>query len=82
MNTIIHPYEVFDIKTLAERLSVSDGTVRNLMKKGLKHKKVKSITVFTGQNILNYFNEETQIYTDKVIDKVYNATGVNIRRVK
>lgn len=79
---VVHPWDILNKKELAEKLNVSIGTVGNLMKKGLKYKKVSQKVYFTGQNILNYFNEEAQIYTDKVIDKVYNATGVNIKRVK
>ena len=82
ISAIIHPYEIFNIKQLAERLNISEGTVRNLMKNGLKYKKMNSIILFTGQNILNYLNEENELYTKELVEKVFDVTGVKIDNVK
>lgn len=75
---IVHPWEVFQIKDLAERLNCSNSTIRNFMNDGLKYKKVKSITMFTGQQVLNYINQESKSYTDEVVKKVQETTGVRL----
>lgn len=77
---VIHPFEVFNIKDLAKRLDVSEGTIRNLMADGLKFRKMKSIIYFTGQNVLNYFNQSSQYYSSELVDKVYNTVGVELHR--
>lgn len=77
---VIHPFEVFNIRDLAERLEVSEGTIRNLMIDGLQCRKMKSITYFTGQNVLNYFNQTTDYYAPELVDKVYKTTGVQLTR--
>ncbi len=77
-SVIIHPWEVFDIKGLADRLQCSDSTVKRFISDGLGHRKVKSITMFTGQQILNYFNKESCAYTEQVVKKVFETTGVKL----
>lgn len=77
-SAIIHPWEVFDVSGLAERLKCSEATIRKFISDGLKHRKMKSITIFTGQQVLNYFNQESCTYSEKVVNKVLETTGVRL----
>lgn len=76
---IIHPWEVYSLIQLKEKFGVSDKTIRNWMDDGLKSKKLNSMTYFTGQNILNYFNQESTIYSEEIILKVFEKTGVTLK---
>ncbi len=82
-SVLIHPWEVFDIKGLADRLQCSDSTIKKFIRDGLGHRKVKSITMFTGQQILNYFNKESCAYTEQVVKKVFenNRRKVSLERM-
>jgi hypothetical protein len=78
-NILIHPWEVFTIGTLAERLKMSESTIRNFMDEGLEFKAIKSYKMFTGQQVLNFLNEETVQYSEKVVNKVLEVTGVKLK---
>ena len=78
--TIIHPYEVFNIKSLAERLEICENSVRALIKKGLVYSKTGTLTYITGQSVLNYFNKQQSTYQPDQIKKVYEQSGVMLRR--
>jgi DNA-binding MurR/RpiR family transcriptional regulator len=76
---LIHPWEVFTISTLAERLKMSESTIRNFMDEGLEYKSVKSFKMFTGQQVLNFLNDEFVQYSEKVVNKVLETTGVKLK---
>lgn len=78
-NILIHPWEVFNIKTLADRLQMSEFTIRNFMNEGLQYKKINSVTMFTGQQVLNFLNDETCRYSEDVVNKVLETTGIRLR---
>ncbi len=74
----IHPWDVFSLNQLKAKFGVSDKTVRNWMDDGLKFKKMNTLTYFTGQNILNYFNQESTVYSEDIILKVFEKTGISL----
>jgi excisionase family DNA binding protein len=55
---VIEQNAVYRIGEVAKLLSVSEGTVRNFLRDGLPHKKVRSIIFIRGEELLDYMSSE------------------------
>lgn len=77
---IIHPFEVYELHQLANKLNKSTNTIRNWFDEGLEYRKVGSLTYISGQQFLNFVNKDSSIYKQEQVDKVFNATGIRLVR--
>lgn len=55
---VIEQNAVYRIGEVAKLLSVSEGTVRNFLRDGLPHRKVRSIIFIRGEELLDYMSSE------------------------
>jgi predicted transcriptional regulator len=55
---VIEQNAVYRIGEVAKLLSVSEGTVRNFLRDGLPHKKVRSIIFIRGEELLDFMSSE------------------------
>lgn len=55
---VIEQNAVYRIGEVAKLLSVSEGTVRNFIRDGLPHRKVRSIIFIRGEELLDYMSSE------------------------
>lgn len=55
---VIEQDAVYRIGEVAKLLSVSEGTVRNFLRDGLPHRKVRSIIFIRGEELLDYMSSE------------------------
>ncbi len=78
--TIIHPWEVFNgIDEVAEAIGKSTSTVRRMMDQGLEFRRMGHNVFITGNQILNYINQNNVIYSTEIVDKVEKVS--NLRRI-
>lgn len=55
---VIEQNAVYRIGEVAKLLSVSEGTVRNFLRDGLPHRKVRSIIFVRGDELLDFLSAE------------------------
>jgi excisionase family DNA binding protein len=55
---VIEQNAVYRIGEVAKLLSVSEGTVRNFIRDGLPHRKVRSIIFIRGEELLDFMSSE------------------------